>query len=184
MESREVPGMLDAVRGYMQLAIGLTEVSVRKAQEVAASLLSGDVESVKATGDSAKDAARQMSAQVQDLADDIVAQASGNREMLVGLIRSEIDRAAGRLGLVREEELAALRRQVQRLEAEVRGEGTSASAKLATAAKETAAKAEPVEETASAEKAEPAKKEPAKKVPGRKIPVKRDATSSSADDGS
>lgn len=36
--------------------------------------------------------------------------------MLLGLIRAEVDRAVGRMGFVREDELAALRRHVQRLE--------------------------------------------------------------------
>jgi nucleoid-associated protein YgaU len=39
--------------------------------------------------------------------------------MLVGLIRTEVDRAAGRLGFVREEELAAVRRHVARLETQL-----------------------------------------------------------------
>jgi hypothetical protein len=36
--------------------------------------------------------------------------------MLTGMIRAEVDRAVGRMGFVREDELAALRRHVQRLE--------------------------------------------------------------------
>jgi hypothetical protein len=56
---------------------------------------------------------------VQDLADDIVSHATADKEALVGLIRAEIDRAAGRLGFVREEELAAVRRHVVRLEGQV-----------------------------------------------------------------
>jgi hypothetical protein len=35
------------------------------------------------------------------------------------MIRSEVDKAVGRMGFVREDELAALRRHVQRLELEV-----------------------------------------------------------------
>ena len=54
--------------------------------------------------------------QVQELADDLVATSRNNRELLVAMIRSEVDRAVGRMGFVREDELAALRRHVQRLE--------------------------------------------------------------------
>lgn len=111
--------MLDAARGYLQLATGLTETTMRKALEVAQSLLAGDLEDVVPSKDAATGAARVVGSQVQDLADDLVAQASANRELLVGLIRTEVDRAAGRLGFVREEELAAVRRHVQRLEAQL-----------------------------------------------------------------
>ncbi len=60
--------------------------------------------------------APEMMGQVQELADDLVSTSRNNREMLVGMIRAEVDRAVGRMGFVREDELAALRRHVQRLE--------------------------------------------------------------------
>jgi hypothetical protein len=134
--------VLDAVRGYLQLATGLTEVTMRKAREVAQALLSGELDGVVPGKDAASDAARNVGIQVQDLADDIVAQANANRELLVGLIRTEVDRAAGRLGFVREEELAAVRRHVQRLEDQVSGLRSDLGGSRAprTAAKKTAAK--------------------------------------------
>ena len=139
--------MLDAARGYLQLVTGLTEVTMRKARDVAQSLLAGDLDAVVPGKDAAADAARSVGTQVQDLADDIVSQATANRELLIGLIRTEVDRAAGRLGFVREEELAAVRRHVQRLEdqlGEVRsqmaGRGRS-SASSRTAAKRSAEEA-------------------------------------------
>lgn len=153
--------MLDALRGYVELASGLTEVTVRKARKVAQSLLSGELDGVVPTGAGATDAARAMSSQVQDLADDIVAQATANRELLVGLIRTEIDRAAGRLGFVREEELAAVRRHLQRLEEQVKdlqkASGSSGSAAApAAAAKPRAKKKVPAGTRAAATKAAPA----------------------------
>ena len=54
--------------------------------------------------------------QVQELADDLVSTSKTNRELLVSMIRSEVDKAVGRMGFVREDELAALRRHVLRLE--------------------------------------------------------------------
>ena len=42
-----------------------------------------------------------------------------NRDMLAGLVRTEVERVAGRMGYVREDELAALRAQVQRLQTQV-----------------------------------------------------------------
>ncbi len=154
--------MLDAVRGYLQLASGLTEVTLNKAREVAQSLLSGDLAAVVSERDSATDAARTVGAQVQDLADDIVNQATANRELLIGLIRTEIDRAAGRLGFVREEELAALRRQVQRLEEQVH-----ARAGAAAPARPAAPRKAPVKKKA-APAAPSAAKKAAKKVPATK----------------
>ena len=129
-----VTGVLDALRGYVQLATGLTEVTVGKAREAAAALLAQglDLTSVPDVPgkDSAVSAATVAASQVQGLADDLLETSKQNRELLTGLVRTEVDRAAGRLGFVREEELAPVRRHVSRLEtqlAEVRaqiGSGT------------------------------------------------------------
>jgi len=106
-----VVSMLDDVRGYLQLATGLTEVTANKAREVAMSLVGrGFTLSTKAPD---------VVGQVQELADDLVATSKNNRELLVSMIRSEVDRAVGRMGFVREDELAALRRHVQRLEQQI-----------------------------------------------------------------
>ena len=106
--------MLDDLRVYLQMASGVTEATTTKAKEVVAGLL--------ATGFSLTSRAMpgpEVVGQVQELADDLVATSRTNRELLVGLIRSEVDRAVGRMGFVREDELAALRRHVQRLEKEL-----------------------------------------------------------------
>jgi polyhydroxyalkanoate synthesis regulator phasin len=116
-----VVSMLNDVRGYLQLATGLTEVTANKAKEVAMSLVGqGFTLSTKAPD---------VVGQVQELADDLVSTSKNNREMLVSMIRSEVDRAVGRMGFVREDELAALRRHVQRLEQqldELRGQSKPA----------------------------------------------------------
>jgi hypothetical protein len=109
--------MLDALRGYVQLATGLAEVTVTKAREAASTLL--DQGPQVADPDAAVDAAKAAATQVQGLADGLLEASSQNREMLVGLVRTEVDRAAGRLGFVREEELAAVRRHVARLESQL-----------------------------------------------------------------
>ena len=128
MEPRVVSGstnparwctVLDAVRGYVQLAGGLAEVGITKAREVVGSLLSGDLEQVVPSKEAATGAARAVSTQVQELADELASQAGANRELLTGLIRTEVDRTAGRVGFVREEELAAVRRHVARLESQL-----------------------------------------------------------------
>ena len=137
----EVTVVLDALRGYVQLATGLTEVTVAKAREAAAALLSQGLDLEKVPDvpgrDSAVSAATVAASQVQGLADDLLETSKQNRELLTGLVRTEVDRAAGRLGFVREEELAAVRRHVSRLEtqlAEVRAQIGSANAGPAAAA--------------------------------------------------
>lgn len=103
--------VLDDLRSYLQMASGLTEATTAKARDVVTSLL--------ATGVSLTSKAvpnTDVVEQVQELADDLVTTSRNNREMLVAMIRAEVDRAVGRMGFVREDELAALRRHVQRLE--------------------------------------------------------------------
>jgi polyhydroxyalkanoate synthesis regulator phasin len=117
--------VIDALKGYVQLATGLTEVTARKAYESATALLS-QLPDFGRTGPEA------VKSSVQDIADDLVEQSRTNREMVVGLVRTEVDRAVGRMGFVREEELAAVRRHVARLEAalaEVRDKARPAAAK-------------------------------------------------------
>jgi hypothetical protein len=66
----------------------------------------------------------------------VVANSKQNSELIVGLVRTEVDRAVGRLGFVREEELAAVRRHVERLERALAEAQTPAGAKgLATGRK-------------------------------------------------
>jgi polyhydroxyalkanoate synthesis regulator phasin len=106
--------VLDDLRNYLQLASGLTETTASKAKDAATGLLAHGV-SLSSKAMPAPD----MMGQVQELADDLVATSRNNREMLVGMIRAEVDRNVGRMGFVREDELAALRRHVQRLEKQI-----------------------------------------------------------------
>jgi len=103
--------VLDDLRSYLQMATGLTEATTAKAKEVVGGLLAQGL-SLSTRAMPSTD----MMGQVQELADDLVSTSRNNREMLVGMIRAEVDRAVGRMGFVREDELAALRRHVQRLE--------------------------------------------------------------------
>jgi len=136
--------MLNDLRGYLQLANGLSEVTKAKAKEIAMELVNqGILLSTKAPD---------IKGQVQELADDLLSTSRNNREMLLGLVTSEVDRAVSRMGFVREDELAAVRRHVQRLEKEIAElkAATAKPAKTATAKKATVKKA-------SAKKASPAK---------------------------
>lgn len=112
--------MLEGLRGYVQLASGLTEVTAGKARDAAMALVNQGMQLTGKTPD--------VMGSVQDIADDLVTTSKQNREMLVGLIRSEVDRAVGRMGFVREDELAALRARVEHVEAEVKAARASAPA--------------------------------------------------------
>lgn len=96
--------MIDSLRTYVTLVTGVTEATAAKAKEVASGLLDQGFARVSGTES------------VQALADDVLSASEANRAMLVELIRSEIDKAAARVGFVREDELAALRARVERLE--------------------------------------------------------------------
>lgn len=139
--------MLDDLRTYLQMATGVTEATTAKAREVVSGLLaSGMALTSKAVP------APDMVGQVQELADDLVETSRNNRELLTGTIRTEVDKAVGRMGFVREDELAAVRRHVQRLQVQVQElEQRMASAPAPSAP----ARPEPAEAPAATETAEP-----------------------------
>jgi hypothetical protein len=118
--------MLDAIKGYVELATGLTEVTVKRAQEAAQSLVNQGMSMLSTDAvpdvpgkDQAVDAAKTAANSVQELADELLETSKQNRDLLTGLIRTEVDRSAGRMGFVREEELAAVRRHIARLENQI-----------------------------------------------------------------
>lgn len=115
--------MLEGLRGYVQLASGVTEVTASKARDAAMSLVNQGMQLTGKTPD--------VVGSVQDIADDLMATSKQNREVLVGMIRTEVDRAVGRMGFVREDELAALRARVERLEREDTIEKSEKAAKTA-----------------------------------------------------
>src|SRR6056297_2334581 len=116
--------MLEGLRGYVQLATGLTEVTASKAKDAAMSLVNQGLSVSGKTPD--------VVGSVQDIADDLVTTSKQNRELLVGLIRTEVDRAVGRMGFVREDELAALRTRLEHLEAQVRADEQASTAASAS----------------------------------------------------
>lgn len=129
--------MLDDLRTYLQMATGMTEATTAKARDAVSGLLAtGMALTTKAVP------APEMMGQVQELADDLVTTSKNNREMLTGMIRSEVDKAVGRMGFVREDELAAVRRHVQKLEAQIQDLQRDL-AEAAAAPKQTASVAPP-----------------------------------------
>lgn len=104
-EESDDRALLDALKPYLALASGLMEVSAGKAAEFAQSIVTQGA----ATGATAVD-------RVQE-----VAGLGIDPDQFAALVRDEVDRVARRVGFVRADEIASLRRQVERLEVEVAG---------------------------------------------------------------
>lgn len=118
---------LGPLKNYVELATGLTEVTANKAKEAAMALIAQGMSlGSKQPAD--------VAATVQQAADDLVALSKTNRDMLIDLIRGEVDKAVGRMGFVREDELAALRSRVEKLEKQVTSLGSASSTDRTSAA--------------------------------------------------
>jgi hypothetical protein len=135
---------IDALRSYLQLASGLTDVTRERAKAAAQALVSGNpleggTSAVTAFGTS-------VTANAGALADDLVAASKANRKLLIGLIRSEVDRAVHRLGLATGDEVDALSERVARLEG-TPSAGSASTAKKAPAARKSAAKKTPAKKS-------------------------------------
>ncbi|MFI6824191.1 phasin family protein [Micromonospora sp. NPDC050187] len=138
--------MQDAWRAYLELAMGLTEAPRKKAQDAVRRL----VGSGGATA-----------AQLQALAEELVATSAANRESLTKLVRFEVDRTLGAVGLATADEVAELTRRVHELERQLRE---------ARAASELAGAQEPSTTTVVAKKTV-AKRTVAKKTVAKKAPA-------------
>jgi polyhydroxyalkanoate synthesis regulator phasin len=94
----------DALKSYLTLASGVSDVTRQRALAAAKALVSQG----EATAE-----------QVSSLAEDLLAQTRQNREAVVALVGFEVDRALGRVGLAGADELAALTERVRMLETRV-----------------------------------------------------------------
>ncbi|MFI5927834.1 hypothetical protein ACIA3K_17820 [Micromonospora sp. NPDC051543] len=97
--------MQDAWRAYLELALGLAEAPRKKAQDA--------VRRVVGTGGAT-------AAQLQALGEELVSTSAANREALTKLVRFEVDRALGAVGLATADEVAELTRRVRDLERQLR----------------------------------------------------------------
>jgi polyhydroxyalkanoate synthesis regulator phasin len=164
--------MQDAWRAYLELALGVTEASRKKAEQVVRKL-------VGKGGATA--------AQVQGLAEELLATSRGNREGLARLVRYEVDRALGTVGLATREEvtdlsarLKDLERQVQ--QAQARGVATDRAPAAGSPGAPRTATDPAATGTAKkvAAKKVAAKKVAAKKVAAKKVVAKKEATATKA----
>ncbi len=97
--------MPDAWRAYLEMALGLTEVPRKRAQKVVGELANRG-------GATA--------AQLQGLVDDLMNTGVANREALTNIVRHEVDRALGMVGLATAEEVDELTTRVRDLERQLR----------------------------------------------------------------
>lgn len=95
----------DALRGYLALAGGLTEVTAGRARAAAKAL----VEQGEATA-----------TQMSSLAEDLLSTSRRNRESLAVLVRHEVEQAVRRLGLASNTDVDELTRRVRDLERALR----------------------------------------------------------------
>ena len=160
----------DALKGYLGLASGLSEVTRQRAVGAAKALV--------AQGEAT-------AGQVTSLADDLLAQSRSNREAVTALVKYEVDRALGRVGLASNDEVGELTARIRALEGSVRelhrdlaaaGHGDSAApaaaAKRPTTApaKKLAATTAPAKQlaaTTAATRATAVKRAPATNAPAR-----------------
>lgn len=162
--------ILDDLRSYLQMASGLTEATTGKAREIVSDLMAQGLSlTAKAVP------APEMMGQVQELAEDLVSTSRENREALLGLIRAEVDRAVGRMGFVREDELAALRRHVQRLEQQLADVRVAAGAAATPPAPTPAATAAPSTDTSEPASPAPEADAPAPAKKRKKVVVDGDS---------
>ena len=143
----------DALRGYLALASGVTEVTAARARAAARSL----VEQGESTA-----------GQVSALAEDLMATSRRNREGLLLIVRNEVETTLRRLGLGSAGDVDALAQRVRRLEQALREtERSRGATTTATPARPAPAK--------TAKKA-PAKKSSAKKTSAKKATAKKTTT--------
>jgi polyhydroxyalkanoate synthesis regulator phasin len=143
----------DALRGYIALASGVTEVTAARARAAAKVL----VEQGESTA-----------SQISTLAEDLLETSRRNREGLLLIVRNEVEATLRRLGLGAAGDVDALNQRVRRLEQALRESERSRNANAST------------NSSAAGEKRTAARKPIAKRSAATKATAKKSATSKSA----
>jgi polyhydroxyalkanoate synthesis regulator phasin len=162
--------MQEAVRTYLELALGLTEASRKRAKKV--------VDDVVGRGGATVEQARALTG-------DLLAMNTANRKALAKIVRLEVDRTLAKVGLATAEEVNELTARVRDLERQLRLAEMSAAdtptaptpADTAPAGRAAAAAASrrPTLPEAGATKP-PARKAAAKKAVAKKAPAAKATT--------
>jgi len=168
--------VFESVRGYVQLASGLTELTRARATEAANGLLS-----LQGAG---MESGSKLAVQVSALAEELLAAATANRHNLTALVRSEVDAAVNRIGLVPAEQLQDSQAEVAALRAELAA--LQASSSRGTATKKAATKKAATKKAATkkaATKKAATKKTATTKTATKKSPAKRTASAATSSVG-
>jgi polyhydroxyalkanoate synthesis regulator phasin len=121
----------EAWRAYLEMALGVTEASGKKAMKTVKQLVGKRV----------------TASQLQALAEELAKASAANRDAVRNVVKIELERALGAVGLAKADEVAALTARVHELEAQlgaastVDGGAPAAPAKTAVAKKAVAKKA-------------------------------------------
>lgn len=132
---------------YLDLASGLREATQKRAESVVRTLVK--------QGEIATDRA-------EKAVDELLSRSESNRKAISSIVRSETEKAVERLGLVRQKDLRALERKVEKLE---RASGGTAAAKTSSKKSSTAP---PVKKTKKATKKSAAAKRAARETAAKK----------------
>jgi polyhydroxyalkanoate synthesis regulator phasin len=146
----------EAWRAYLELAIGATDVTRKKATKAVRRLVGKGAVSAD---------------QLQGMAEDLLRTSAASREAMAGMVRTELERALSRVGLATADEVASLQAKVDDLESKLQGKATAALGGV-TSADGPPVGAEVVKRPASrstAAKSAPVKKAVAKKVAKKAI---------------
>ena len=137
--------VIDGLRGYLQLANGLTDVTRERALAAARALVAQGGAVVPTS----------VQTQVSSLTEDVMTTGKANRYLLVNLVRGEVERSVARMGLVSAKDMEAaerrateLERRVAELEEEL-GRSTTARKAASTRAKKATAKKTTAKKTAA-----------------------------------
>ena len=118
--------MRDALKNYLELATGFTDLTRQRAVAAAKALV--------AQGEATAE-------QVTALAEELLQQSRANREAVAALVKYEVDRGLSRVGLATSDEVSELSKRVRSLEGQLRAGGGSKTAAKAPAKKAAAKKA-------------------------------------------
>lgn len=147
----------DDLRNYLGLAVGLTAVTRERARAAAKALVAGG-------GATAE--------QVTSLAEDLLSTSRSNREAITALVKVEVERSLGRLGLATADQLRSLTARLAAAETALRHAQTTRPAAASAGIKAVPKKAAP--NKAAPKKAAPNKAAPKKAAP-KKVPSKKAA---------
>lgn len=147
--------MLEELKPYLEMANGLTEMTRARATEAAKALIAQGLLLSAKGGASDKD--------VREVADEVLGSVQANRDLLLDLVRGEVQKATGAMGFVHADEVDAVRRHIERLERQI----TTLKAQVAELASAASAPA-----AATDEPSKPAAKSESKPVKAAKKPKK------------